>query len=164
MPIDAAWHSKHRMPARATPAQRLEWHEAHAKHCACRPFTAATRAKLKREVARTGDAARAARLHAAVQRAVDRVGPSTERASKSQIAFRRRRAFAWTWQPKQYLGPGGAPLVLSISLGRRDRSRRWKEVVEPSPGRFMHHLELNRVADVDGQVRKWLAEAWESAG
>lgn len=111
-----------------------------------------------------GDAAKAARLHAAVERAVDRAGPSAERITRSQVAFRRRRAFAWTWRPKQYVGPHGAPLVLSISLGRRDRSKRWKEVVEPSPGRFMHHLELYRIRDVDAQVRQWLAEAWESAG
>lgn len=111
-----------------------------------------------------GNAAKAARLHSAVERAVDRVGPSHERTSKSQIAFRRRVSFAWTWQPRQYLGPRGAPLVVSISLSRRDRSRRWKEVVEPSPGRFMHHLELHQVADVDAEVRKWLAEAWEAAG
>lgn len=110
-----------------------------------------------------GNAATAARLHSAVERAVDRVGPCHERISKSQVAFRRRISFAWTWHPKKYLGPRGAPLVLSISLTRRDRSRRWKEVVEPSPGRFMHHLELHRVADVDAEVRKWLAEAWEAA-
>jgi hypothetical protein len=109
-------------------------------------------------------AAKARRLHSAVERAVDRVGPSNERISKSQIAFRRRISFAWTWQPKLYLGTRGAPLVLSIGLRRRDRSKRWKEVVEPAPGRFMHHLELNQVADVDTQVRKWLTEAWEAAG
>ena len=51
MPINATWHAKHRMPPRATPAQRLEWHEAHAKHCACRPFTAAMRAKLRSAIA-----------------------------------------------------------------------------------------------------------------
>lgn len=51
MPTNAVWHRAHRMPARATPAQRLKWHVAHATHCACRPFTPAMRAKLKRAVA-----------------------------------------------------------------------------------------------------------------
>jgi hypothetical protein len=106
----------------------------------------------------------AARLHAAVERAIDRVGPSHERISKSQVAFGRRHAFAWTWLPRKVLGPRGAPLVLSIGLRRRSRSKRWKEVVEPRSGRFMHHLELYRIADVDAQVRGWLAEAWEAAG
>lgn len=60
MAINAAWHEKHRMPRNATPAQRLKWHEAHAKHCDCRPFTAAMREKLQRSVAAKSKARRAA--------------------------------------------------------------------------------------------------------
>lgn len=51
MTLNATWHRTHPMPPGATPAQRLKWHEAHATHCACRPFTAAMRSKLKRAVA-----------------------------------------------------------------------------------------------------------------
>jgi hypothetical protein len=51
MAINAAWHAKHRMPPNATPVERLKWHVAHAKHCACRPFTAGMRAKLQRAAA-----------------------------------------------------------------------------------------------------------------
>jgi hypothetical protein len=53
MVINATWHKKHVMPSLPTPAQRLRWHEAHAKHCGCRPFTASMRAKLRHEVAVT---------------------------------------------------------------------------------------------------------------
>jgi hypothetical protein len=75
----------------------------------------------------------------------------------------RPRAFAWVWTPERWLSGKTAPLVLSIGLSRRDRSKRWKQVVEPKKGRGMHHLELWRVSDVDAQVRKWLAEAWAEA-
>lgn len=51
MAINAAWHKTHLMPPRATPAQRLKWHEAHARHCDCRPLTAAMRTKLRQAVA-----------------------------------------------------------------------------------------------------------------
>lgn len=51
MAINAAWHRAHLMPPGATAAQRLKWHEAHAKHCACRAFTAEMRRKLQRAVA-----------------------------------------------------------------------------------------------------------------
>jgi len=34
-----------------------------------------------------------------------------------------------------------------------------KEVVEPRPGRRMHHLGLSPLDDVDSKVRPWLAEA-----
>lgn len=85
------------------------------------------------------------------------------RVTKSQVAFGRRDAFAWAWIPDRYLRGEHAPLVLSISLPERDTSPRWKQVVEPSPGRFMHHLELWSPEDVDAEVRGWLHAAWEAA-
>jgi len=51
MAINAGWHRAHPMPKRPTPAVRLRWHEAHAKHCSCRPFTAAMLAQLLRAAA-----------------------------------------------------------------------------------------------------------------
>jgi hypothetical protein len=99
----------------------------------------------------------------ALQCVVDTLGPAELRVSKSQIAFRRRVAFAWAWVPDRYLRGGHAPLVLSVSLRRHDASPRWKEVVEPSPGRFMHHLELRDVGEIDGEVCQWLAEAYAEA-
>jgi Domain of unknown function (DUF5655) len=56
-----------------------------------------------------------------------------------------------------------APLVLTLSLRRRDLSPRWREIVEPAPGRFTHHLELRSTADIDDEVRSWLQEAWAAA-
>jgi hypothetical protein len=84
--------------------------------------------------------------------------------SKSQVSFRRRKAFAWVWMPDQYLRGKSAPLVLALSFSHRDTSPRWKEIVEPRPGRFTHHLELFSVADVDGEVRGWLRDAWAVSG
>jgi hypothetical protein len=102
-------------------------------------------------------------LFALVRRTLDAIGPSSIRITKSQIAFRRRRAFAWVWRPDQYRRGRTAPLVLSVSLPRRDGSPRWKEVVEPAPGRFMHHLELFDPSEIDGEVSAWLQRAWEAA-
>jgi hypothetical protein len=102
-------------------------------------------------------------IHDVVDRAVREVGRADLRVTKSQVAFRRNRAFAWTWIPGRYLKGDHPPLVLSVALRRRDRSERWKEVVEPTPGSFMHHLELASAADVDDHVRGWIREAWEEA-
>lgn len=78
----------------------------------------------------------------ALRSAVDAIGPAELRVSKSQIAFRRRVAFAWAWTPARYLRGRVAPLVLTLSFCHRDASPRWKEIAEPAPGRFTHHLEL----------------------
>ena len=99
----------------------------------------------------------------ALREAVAAIGPAELRVTKSQIAWRHRIAFAWAWMPDVYLGPGHAPLVLTVALRRRDSSPRWKQVVEPVPGRFTHHLELYSPDPIDDEVRAWLAEAWQAA-
>jgi Domain of unknown function (DUF5655) len=86
------------------------------------------------------------------------------RVSRSQIAFRRDRGFAWLWRPGQYLERPGAEVVLSIALGREDRSPRWKQVVNPTATQWMHHLEVHSVDDVDDEVVDWLTEAAARAG
>lgn len=98
-----------------------------------------------------------------LQAAVAELGPVELRVGKSQISFRRRVTFAWAWVPDRYLGGGHAPLVLSVALRRRDASPRWKEIVEPAAGRFMHHLELRAPGDIDDEVRQWLTEAYAAA-
>ncbi len=103
-------------------------------------------------------------LFDSLHRAIDSVGPARLRVTKSQVAFRRRRAFAWAWVPGQYLrGRQLPPLVLTVALRRRHPSARWKEIVEPISGRFTHHLELRSTAEIDEEVRSWLREAWEGA-
>lgn len=96
--------------------------------------------------------------------AIAEIGPCEMRVTKSQIAFRRRVGFAWAWVPARYLRVQVAPLVLTVALRHRDDSPRWKEVVEPAPGRFTHHLELNAIDDIDAEVREWLRRAWSEAG
>lgn len=102
-------------------------------------------------------------LFEALSGLVDSIGGAEVRVSKSQVAFIHGRTFAWTWIPDRYLGDGHAPLVLSISLPRRDPSERWKQVVEPATGRFMHHLEVFAASELDREVRDWLSEARSAA-
>ncbi len=99
-----------------------------------------------------------------IWRAITAIGDAQVHVTKSQIAFRRQKAFAWVWMPGRYLRGDVAPLVLTIGLCRRDASPRWKEIVEPVPGRYTHHLELTTIAEIDHEVRSWLHEAWEFAG
>jgi len=102
-------------------------------------------------------------LFDALYRLAEALGPMTIRVSKSQIAFRRRKAFAWAWIPGKYLRGKVAPLVLTLALRTRNVSPRWKEIVEPSPGRFTHHLELFDSRELDDEVAGWLRDAWLAA-
>lgn len=103
-------------------------------------------------------------LYDVVERAVLELGEVEVRPMRSQVAFVRKRGFAWTWMPSRYLEGDLPPLVLSVGFDRRDESPRWKQVVEVRPGTFMHHMELRSADQVDPEVRAWLREAWELAG
>jgi hypothetical protein len=101
-------------------------------------------------------------LYRAVRDAVARIGDADVRVTKSQVAFRRRRGFAFVWRPGQYLR-SEVPAVLSIALPYEVSSDRVKSVAHPSPRVWMHHLELDDAAQVDDEVSGWLAEAYEDA-
>ncbi len=95
--------------------------------------------------------------------AIRSIQPTTLRVTKSQIAFCHRKAFAWVWIPAKYLHRQAAPLALTVGFRSRHPSPRWKEIVEPYPGRFTHHLELFTPADIDAEVVGWLQSAWAAA-
>lgn len=99
-----------------------------------------------------------------VRSILDGLGPVTVRTSKSQVAFRSKRGFAYLWMPGRYLNKPTAEVVLSIDLGRRDESKRFKEVVNPAPGHWMHHLEIHDIGDIDDEVVERLREAAARAG
>lgn len=100
----------------------------------------------------------------ALHHIIAQTGHAQLRVSKSQVAFRHSKPFAWAWIPGRYLSGKPAPLVLTLAFRGRNPSPRWKEIVEPTPGRFMHHLELYNCDDLDTEVRQWITEAWELAG
>lgn len=43
------WHKKNRMPKSATFEQRVQWHLAHQRHCACRSIPANLLERMKRQ-------------------------------------------------------------------------------------------------------------------
>lgn len=102
-------------------------------------------------------------VHNRVLDIVGEFAPVEVRVSKSQVALRLRRGFAYLWLPGQYLAHPEAEVVLSIALGRHDDSLRWKEVAHPSPKHWIHHLEVRHLADLDDEVVGWLREAAERA-
>ena len=104
-------------------------------------------------------------LFRAVERAVATIGPAALDVAKTQAAFRTRRAFAWVWppavassrRPKTYV-------VLSFGLDRRIGDGRVVSAVEPRPGRWTHHVVIEREEDLDAAILSWLAEAYAFGG
>lgn len=101
-------------------------------------------------------------MYEAVAAAIADVGPAEVTVGKSQIAFRRRRGFAFVWRPGQYV-TSDVPAVVSFRLAERLQSARVKEVTHPSKNVWMHHVELRGPDEVDGELRGWLAAAYENA-
>ena len=98
-----------------------------------------------------------------LERAVSDLGEISVRVTKSQVAFRRRKGFAYLWRPGQYLA-SDVPAVVSIALDHEVESERFKEVAHPAPTVWMHHLEIRDPGEVDDEVRGWLADAYAGAG
>ncbi len=103
-------------------------------------------------------------VHERVSSLLGGIGPFTARATRSQLAYRRRRAFAWLWLPGTWLARPADDVVLTIALGRHDPSPRFSEVAHPSARHWVHHLEVGALTDVDDAVAAWLREAYERAG
>ncbi|WP_354170573.1 DUF5655 domain-containing protein [Arthrobacter sp. UYEF36] len=102
-------------------------------------------------------------LFHAVEKLLAAPAPPAIRATTSQVAFREKRGFAYLWWPGRYVA-SEVPAVLSIALPRRISSARFKEIVNPSPGVWMHHLELHDEEELDAEVAGWLLEARAAAG
>ncbi|CUR57350.1 conserved hypothetical protein [metagenome] len=101
-------------------------------------------------------------LYEQVRDAVATIGEADVRVTKSQVAFRRRRGFAYVWRPGRYV-KSDVPAVLSIALSHEVCSHRIKSVAHPSANVWMHHIELHTATQIDDEVRRWLAEAYEDA-
>ncbi len=99
-----------------------------------------------------------------VRDAVERLGPVDCRVSRSQLAWRRRRGFAYLWLPGRWLRNPTAEVVLTIALERHDDSPRFKEVAHPARSIWVHHLEMRAPGDCDEEVAAWLREAYDWAG
>lgn len=101
-------------------------------------------------------------VYEAVARVLRALGDVEETVSRSQIAFRRGRGFAYVWRPAQYVA-SEVPAVLSIAASHRIESPRFKQVVQPAPTTWMHHLEIRDPSEIDDDVRGWLRVAYEGA-
>jgi hypothetical protein len=110
------------------------------------------------------DAALALDVFRTVRRLLEEIGDVDVRITSSQASFRRRRGFAYVWTPSAWTDAPDDVVVLSIALDHAIPSPRFKQVLEPAPGRWMHDLEVRSPGEIDDEVAGWLAQAWAWAG
>ena len=107
----------------------------------------------------------ALRLFRTVSRFIQMLGSVEMIARKTQLGFRHGRMFAWIWLPQMWIRfQPQQSITLAFMLDRRRVHKRIKESVEPYPGRFMHHVVIERASDFDGLVKGWLRDAHSQAG
>jgi uncharacterized protein len=104
------------------------------------------------------------RLFRAIRRLIEQLGPVEVVATSTQVSFGTRRKFAWVRLPQQWTANRPADSVtLTFSLDHEVVDPRIAEAVEPKPGRWTHHVVIEREADLDETVDGWLRQAYEAA-
>ena len=93
------------------------------------------------------------RAYDAVVRHLEKVGPVHIEAVGVGVLIKRARTFAEV-RPKR------DRLVLSLLLSRLVEHPRIAKTIRTSARRVAHFVDLRRAADVDRDVRRWLAEAY----
>jgi Domain of unknown function (DUF5655) len=81
-------------------------------------------------------------------------GPVTVNPTKSRISFQARMRFAGILAPRK------AFLLATFVLTRAIDSERLSKVEFIPPHYYVHYLRLRSPADVDDEVRGWLADAY----
>jgi hypothetical protein len=83
------------------------------------------------------------------------------KVSKTQISFSNRYGFAYVSLPyRRVKGRPDVYIILTFGLGYRLDHPRIMESVEPYPGRWTHHVIIQSEAEMDGQIKEWLREAY----
>jgi hypothetical protein len=102
------------------------------------------------------------RLFEIVRTYIESLGPVKIEAAQTQISFGAKRKFAWVWLPQVWTErrPENS-ITLAFGLGKRIVRSRIEKAVEPYPGRWTHHVIIEKESDLDDDVRKWLKEAYE---
>lgn len=81
----------------------------------------------------------------------------TVKVTKTQISFRSRYVFAMVSLPRrrkmEYL-------MVSFGLGAQKKSPRIAHSVEAYPGRWTHHVLVERAEELDAELQSWLDEAY----
>lgn len=93
-------------------------------------------------------------LYKALVRELESIGPILLAPAKTRIGFQVRMIFA---AANKF---SNGSLDAHVVLARRRDSPRFKKVETISPRNHVHHFRLQKIEDIDDEVRSWLREAY----
>lgn len=104
-------------------------------------------------------------LYEAVFEYLKSLGPVEALPHKTQISFGGKdfkTNFAFVWAPEMINNrfPENS-IMLTIDLPRHETSPLVHESVDLRPGRWAHHILLEKADDLDDEVKGWLRESFE---
>jgi hypothetical protein len=99
-------------------------------------------------------------LYLSIQQFISSLGGITIETTKNQVSFGTKRKFAWIWLPQKWVRAPHDSVTLTFALHERLESPKIKEVVEPYPNRFTHHVVITSPGQFDDEVRSWLKDAY----
>lgn len=96
---------------------------------------------------------------------LSRIPETKIKVSKTQVSFFRKRGFAFvSFNPcRKAAQRPEVWMTVTFGLGYRKESPRIDVATEPYPGRWTHHVMVGSIADIDGELLSWIAEAAEFA-
>jgi hypothetical protein len=104
------------------------------------------------------------KLFNVVRSYIESLGPVKVEAAKTQVSFGAKMKFAWVWLPQTWTKKRPEDsITLTFDMGHRIAHDRIVEAVEPRPGRWTHHVIIEKASDLDDDVRAWLRESYELA-
>ena len=99
-----------------------------------------------------------------IERLTQALPEMTARVQKSQISFYGRHLFGAASLPiRRGKDWPERCLVVTVGLARRLDSPRVAVAVEPYPGRWTHHVLIERPDQIDAELIGWLREAYAFA-
>ncbi len=88
----------------------------------------------------------------------------TVKIQKTQIAFSSKHNFAFVWLPPVKVKNRPAVYVVFSFGGETEvKHSRIVEAREVQPNRWIHHVLVSSIQDVDEEMREWLKIAYQSA-
>ena len=101
------------------------------------------------------------KLFKVVRKYIESIGPVDVEATKTQVSFGVRTKFAWVWLPQTWIKKRPMnTITLAMDLDHEVKDPRIASAVEPRPGRWTHHVMIEKESDLDDKVKGWLREAY----